>query len=684
MCKEPGAASDDRKEDGTSSESGQAAASNDQVFLTAACGADRLSTSNRRKKACRQRTQKENCKRHRRKVHCCIVGCSGYVVNLHRHFQQVHSEIPRFEAFRLIQKRRKQPKRSYPVVSCSIEGCTWKGTRPDKHLVSKVHNFEKSYAKHVAKAIQRSQSHEAPVRGKDMHTARSLSEQFLEWFQSIEGGNFIAEYHTESKKAQMRKQNRKYKCMIETVLKTFFGSGEFHKSALETLHSIGRNQENGEKSVVEKLQEGRSWGTVKNYLCVFSHFVDFLESRKPPLMTKADIESVRLSLKGCIQTVTKLALNEQQHRKLRDRQKVISFRDITQYLQMNVAQSLSNSFGVDLSDSDDRIRDKVHRIGKHVMLEIGIQNGKRAGIFSDMTCREVEEAVTQDEGYVIMVSEGKNFRVAGAAGVYCSNLEYKRLKHYIANLRPLLKPATEQVFCRRSGDRATVSETGEFLRDAWIDFGTMISKDVGDLTFTLIRKTIVSKSRTEGVSKDVQEDMARHMDHSKDTANKYYDVSTGTRLTAKFRKTFSAFHDPLDSDETASDENEDPGDDVPPSDSLNDADRRCREVSVRKISSDPKVLKWLETTKATAKGSLSHTFGKPDVFTNDDKLRLFRCCADLIERYRNRGEGERGVTRAEILASIKSAGPNFADLLKNYTVPQLCNRVRCELRKKLK
>lgn len=144
-------------------------------------------------------------------------------MNLHRHFQQIHCDIPRFEAFRLIQKTKKQPKRSYLIVSCSIEGCLWRGTRPDKHLVSKAHNLEKRCAKQVAKAIHRTnraQSHPVPVRGKDMHTARSLSEQFLEWFQSIEGGNFI-DYQTESKKAQMRKQNRKYKCMVETVLKTF-------------------------------------------------------------------------------------------------------------------------------------------------------------------------------------------------------------------------------------------------------------------------------------------------------------------------------------------------------------------------------------------------------------------------------------------------------------------------------
>ncbi|XP_070179057.1 uncharacterized protein [Littorina saxatilis] len=63
-------------------------------------------------------------------------------------------------------------------------------------------------------------------------------------------------------------------------------------------------------------------------------------------------------------------------------------------------------------DSDESIRDKGHRVGKHLMLEIAIQNGKRAGIFNDMTRREVEGAVKQDDDYVMMISEGKTFRVA--------------------------------------------------------------------------------------------------------------------------------------------------------------------------------------------------------------------------------------------------------------------------------
>lgn len=317
-------------------------------------------------------------------------------------------------------------------------------------------------------------------------------------------------------------------------------------------------------------------------------------------------------------------------------------------------------------------------------MELALPNVKRAGIFNSMTFSEVENAEQDDEGYVIMVAEGKTFRVSGAAGVFCTSTEYKLLQDYVIQFRPLLKPSTEQVFCRRSRERATVSETGEFLRGAWIDFGAVISKDVGDLTFTMIRKTLVSKSRKEGVSNDVKEQMARHMDHSVATADRYYDVSSGAKLTtAKFRHTFNKFHDPLDSGEDSSDgEGHTLSDEVIPSTKLYSSENvNSDQISMCIGSSESEATKSAKMLKTSNRSSSSCTFGKPDVFSLEDKLRLFRCCSTLIEKGKNKGHGK-GVTKHEILAQVKSAGPNFADLFQTYTITQICNRVRCEIRKK--
>lgn len=330
------------------------------------------------------------------------------------------------------------------------------------------------------------------------------------------------------------------------------------------------------------------------------------------------------------------------------------------------------SFDVKLDDPDAVIRGNVHRIARHIMLELALPNGKRTGIFNEMTCDEVKNAEVEGEnGYVILVAEGKTFRTSGAAGVYCTKSEYKQLCQYISKIRPLLKPNTDQVFCRQSGERAEVSETGDFLQSAWSDFGAMISKDVGALTFSLLRKTLVSTSRKQGVSTEIKEQMAKHMDHSVQTADRYYDTSTGSKLTAQFRNTFNKFHDPVSS---VSDECSDSSQDNVKFSTFEDLDKTSF-ISVPSCSDLPKSVPGFYSTSHCQK----QTFGKTNVFSDEDKLALYRCCSSLIERHRADGKG---ATKSEILASVKAAGPNFTYLLKSYTVAQICNRVRCEVRKK--
>lgn len=82
--------------------------------------------------------------------------------------------------------------------------------------------------------------------------------------------------------------------MVQSVLETSLGTKEFHVSTLCVLGSIGQKVQEGPPSVVEKLKKAKSWGTVKNYLCAFSHFVDFMESRKPPLLSKSDVDCLTL------------------------------------------------------------------------------------------------------------------------------------------------------------------------------------------------------------------------------------------------------------------------------------------------------------------------------------------------------------------------------------------------------
>ena len=51
----------------------------------------------------------------RKRFVCLVQGCPGEVVNLKRHFQNIHNDIPKFEVEEMIAASKQKPKRSYPV-----------------------------------------------------------------------------------------------------------------------------------------------------------------------------------------------------------------------------------------------------------------------------------------------------------------------------------------------------------------------------------------------------------------------------------------------------------------------------------------------------------------------------------------------------------------------------------------
>jgi len=117
-----------------------------------------------RRGAPRKRTQKPDAKRSRKKVKCCVEGCTGFVVNLPRHLRQLHKDIPEFDIVSMLKKRKGKAKRTYRVFNCSEKDCDWKGTRPEKHL-AKAHGYEKHHVALLAKQIRAN----APSRKCDRH-----------------------------------------------------------------------------------------------------------------------------------------------------------------------------------------------------------------------------------------------------------------------------------------------------------------------------------------------------------------------------------------------------------------------------------------------------------------------------------------------------------------------------------
>ena len=495
-------------------------------------------------------------------------------------------------------------------------------------------------------------------------SAESLSDQFLAWFESLEGGYFIPSDIPPHKKQQRESQNNKIKYMVHEILKECFGEEAFPVAALAQLKMIGRDTEKGsKKSVIISIKEGRSgkepltWGTVKNYLSAFSHFLDFLQACYSS--QHLDITGMRTVLRGIVHTVNKFVAEEAQRRKLQCREKVIPASLISKYFDHKTAHKLLTDLKKKGKDGVNHVEIKEREsVRNQLLLQMALSSGKRCGALSDMKCSQVYNAEKVDGERVVLVEDGKTFRTSGAAGIHFSSKDYNDLVFYITYLRPK-SAVSDQVFCQIDGQHSTPSELNNFIQTAFNDFGLMTNMDVPHITCSLIRKSLVSIAREGDLSREDQITMATHMDHTIGTADRIYDTSSGVKCTARFSKIVDRFFQFEHDDEEDADEDE-------------DLDIEQSETLMQEHEQEPMAQPSSSTTPCR--------FGRPEVFPEEDRGRILRCCMPLIEKRLSDG---RPLRREDAITQVKEGGIQFQDLLTRYTQKQLYNRIRLELRKRV-
>lgn len=60
----------------------------------------------------------------------------------------------------------------------------------------------------------------------------------------------------------------------------------------------------------------------------------------------------------------------------------------------------------------------AQEVASHMLLQIALQNGKRTGIYADLTVEHFRDAEKEMDGFVLLIDEGKTFRVSGGAGTF--------------------------------------------------------------------------------------------------------------------------------------------------------------------------------------------------------------------------------------------------------------------------
>lgn len=585
------------------------------------------------------RHRKQTAKNPRKRFKCPIAGCPAETVHVQRHMRKVHKNIPDFQSKLLCQKSRGTSKRKYLKKSCTFPDCSWFGTRPEKHFLLKHGVQTRNEALSMAKGcplLHSNKSERSQVR-HGLHTADSLSHEFLNWYSSMEGGSYIDPALNNRKRKKTERQNVRTQTMIKCVLTEYFGKGSFPIESLARLQTLARDEE--EESVLSKLKKNKTWGTLKNYLVALGHFVTFITVNYP----HKDIDSTALRqvFARITKTVNKKVGEELQTRKVDVQDKLLSAEFIKAYLDEKMAKKLITK----IKEKGSKTTEDFKNIRNHLLIQTAFQNAKRTGILSEMTEDHVFKAKTVGQKRIVIVGEGKTFRSCGAAKVQFNESNYKHLCYFIKHIKP--ESEEGQVFCAEDGSFAT--DLNPFIQKGLEHFHCETKIVVPHVTCSLLRKSWVTITRESGMTRDEQRLVAKHMDHDITTADRNYDISTGLKETAFFGDLVSRFVPHNDTTDGSS------------SDSSTHLEPL--EIETSKLSKN--------------KQGKNCMFGKELVFSEHHIAKLKSCCNEYIQEKCDGGK----MKRSDVIGLIQRAGPNFQCLLDSYSPLQLYNRVRTEVLK---
>ena len=452
-------------------------------------------------------------------------------------------------------------------------------------------------------------------------TVAELGKKFLEYFESLEGGAFVDPELPESNYKKKKEDNRRTKAMVENVLQEVFGNEPFQFERLRELSYMARQKD----SPILRLKEGRKWGTVRNQISAFIHFIDFLESCFPA--AGLPINAMKTSFTGVLRSVSKMVARETAQRQLESIEHLIPGDLISTYKNKKMAQSIIRS----MEEAQEYTDEDVIRLRNHLALEIAFRNAKRTGILSDITIGNLlHPQKTFETGDIeILVGNGKTFPTNGAAGIHIPLKLKKSLLFFNEYLHPECDQEESKLFFG-----CTTSDINKSFQIAWEDFGRTYNIEVPHITGNIIRKSVVTISRESGASREDQHVIAKHMNHSLPTADKHYEASAGLHYTKRFSDIINE-HIPEDESES-----EKPKDDV--------------------------VLKPMPKTKQQ-----KMKFGKPEVFSDEDKNSIRKACEDYVDSCVSKGKPFR---KEVVWKLIKDAGLNH--LFETYTKGQLYSRAR--------
>jgi hypothetical protein len=404
--------------------------------------------------------------------------------------------------------------------------CDWQGTRPDKHLRIK-HKLDKSdeIADLCALAIVCSDDEAPHIEGEI--SAETLSRAYMEWLGSAEGGTPKDDGYSSPKKKSTQQTLKKKKMTVKKMLTMSCGES-FRLKALSLIRFFGRASSQG--GIIDKLKVLGTWGTVKNYVQTLGHFVKFLQANEEYLTgwgTPHVMNHLTVVYAGVLKSVSKKKREEESMKKGGSEADLIPIHIITEYLDSQIVKDVMRmiaTVGPVVS------KDSYLKMRNHLLLILTLTNGKRSGVFSMLTIDTVKKAHKKNQMGFCLVKEHKTAGAYGPAIIVLHPSMFAALQQFINVVRKNMGGRQVYVFAQEDGSHMDSSVINKALQKAWKEW----KDDAPKLTATRIRKSIVTFSRNEGyLTEEQNKELSTFMDHRYETAQKYYNLSNGLRVSQR-------------------------------------------------------------------------------------------------------------------------------------------------------
>jgi len=289
---------------------------------------------------------------------------------------------------------------------------------------------------------------------------------------------------------------------------------------LGRLVDIGKQCEDG--GVIDMLlaKFKIKWGSTKNHLVSLYHFYRYLQSM--PLLrigwcTDDFFEQMKINRSSvCISIRNEARLEKS----LKISRHGIPTLDAKLIQSVICGESPNEKLRCVIYEKEAKFEESRNAI----LLSLALTNAKRAGVYSFITWQLLTEAKQiSNRIWQIIVPQSKTKKSKGPAIV---NID-KEI--YLAMMTCHHKCITDadgegHLFNNAHGKSLDASALNTVLKESWLQFGGK-----GDITFTLIRKTLATLSRSadKGLTGDNIQAVSRYMDHNRETGDREYDAAQG-------------------------------------------------------------------------------------------------------------------------------------------------------------